>query len=362
MESVDLASLTASEIEGLAEILEQWSEPPHSWTPRDWSALRASCPTLARALERTALGHGWGRFDGPFSVHHPLAQFFALVPEAPWGERDPSVPTKPGLKRLTIAWRACSAKYSHLLRLHREKLEAIRQLAYGASHEINNPLANISTRAQTLLIDEKNPERRNKLAAIVAQAFRAHEMIANLMLFARPPEIQVSEFEAKSWLTTLMPELEALTASQQTRLKVEASLQATTWRGDASQLSQLVTALVRNSCEALGSGGTIQVAISPLRPSEPDEHGLAWWSISVIDDGPGFSEAALQHAFDPFFSGREAGRGLGFGLSKCWVICQAHRGKIEIDEHEKKTRVAARLPIGLPAVQHSRSAMNDRQG
>ena len=72
--------------------------------------------------------------------------------------------------------------------VERAKLEAMKELAYGAGHEINNPLANIATRAQTLLQEETDPEKRRKLAAINAQAFRAHEMIADLMLFARPPQ------------------------------------------------------------------------------------------------------------------------------------------------------------------------------
>src|SRR5262245_60908693 len=70
------------------------------------------------------------------------------------------------------------------------KLQALYNFAYGLSHEINNPLANISARAQTLLVGEKDPERRRKLATIVQQAFKAHEMIADLMLFARPPRIR----------------------------------------------------------------------------------------------------------------------------------------------------------------------------
>jgi hypothetical protein len=74
--------------------------------------------------------------------------------------------------------------------LEREKLEALKELAYGASHEINNPLANISTRAQTLMREETDPERRRKLAVINAQAFRAHEMISDMMLFARPPMLE----------------------------------------------------------------------------------------------------------------------------------------------------------------------------
>src|SRR5881398_3841488 len=75
------------------------------------------------------------------------------------------------------------------------KLQALYNFAYGLSHEINNPLANIATRAQTLLADEKDPERRRKLATIVQQAFRAHEMIADLMLFARPPALRLEEID-----------------------------------------------------------------------------------------------------------------------------------------------------------------------
>ena len=67
------------------------------------------------------------------------------------------------------------------------RLEALREFAYGAGHEINNPLANIATRAQSLLLDEQSPERRRRLAVIVDQAFRARDMIGGLMVYARPP-------------------------------------------------------------------------------------------------------------------------------------------------------------------------------
>lgn len=355
MACFDIASLTGSDLESLAALLELWSEPEREWIARDGSELRAVCPSLARGMERWAAQEGWGRLDAPFHPAHAIAQFFARFPEAPVPEQEMSAILKSGFARLRLAWRACGWKFSHHLRLHREKLESLRQLAYGASHEINNPLANISTRAQTLLIDETHPERRNKLSAIVAQAFRAHEMIANLMLFARPPELQLDDFSIKAWLEKLQPEIESYTVPQQTELKIQAQPGTQLWRADAGQLSQLVAALVRNSSEALGSGGLVQVSIQPLRQSEPNDQSLTWWTISVSDNGPGFSTATLKHAFDPFFSGREAGRGLGFGLSKCWVIAQAHRGQIAIEAIDNKTRVTVALPIGLSAAQHSRS-------
>src|SRR6187401_1505053 len=91
--------------------------------------------------------------------------------------------------------------------LESAKLRALYHFAYGLSHEINNPLANIATRAQTLLVDEKDPDRRRKLATIVQQAFRAHEMIADLMLFARPPSMKPEAVDLAKLADTIVAEL-----------------------------------------------------------------------------------------------------------------------------------------------------------
>src|SRR5262245_11964445 len=98
------------------------------------------------------------------------------------------------------------------------KLQALYNFAYGLSHEINNPLANIATRAQTLLADEKNPERRRKLATIVQQAFRAHEMIADLMLFARPPALKREPTDLIQLASTVLAELQPYAREQNTEL------------------------------------------------------------------------------------------------------------------------------------------------
>src|SRR5262245_27625919 len=98
------------------------------------------------------------------------------------------------------------------------KLAALYNFAYGLSHEINNPLANIATRAQTLLADEKNPERRRKLATIVQQAFRAHEMIADLMLFARPPALRREPTDLIKLASTVLAELQPYAREQNTEL------------------------------------------------------------------------------------------------------------------------------------------------
>jgi signal transduction histidine kinase len=88
------------------------------------------------------------------------------------------------------------------------------------------------------------------------------------------------------------------------------------------QLSIVLSELIRNSSQALQSaGGTIEI-----RAVARDDAV----QIEIEDHGQGFSEHERTHAFDPFFSGRQAGRGLGFGLPKCWQIVRQHQGTIEI--------------------------------
>lgn len=212
--------------------------------------------------------------------------------------------------------------------LEREKVEAVRQLAYGAGHEINNPLANISARAQTLIKEELDPERRRRLAAINAQAFRAHEMIADLMLFSRPPQLVRQEIDLVPLVDRLVDELSADAQSQGTEIRRLPSVASLLAHVDPVQLAVALRAMCVNSLEALGSGGTIELRIGP--PSDLTRPAN-WAELVVADDGPGISPEARRHLFDPFFSGREAGRGLGFGLCKCWRIVTEHGGQIEVE-------------------------------
>lgn len=207
-------------------------------------------------------------------------------------------------------------------RVEREKLDSLKELAYGASHEINNPLANIAARAQTLLDDEQDPQRRQKLIAIHRQAMRAHEMISDLMLFARPPKLNRRSFALATLIHKVNGGLSSLAQERSIQLDfIESELGEVS--ADEAQLGVALHALVKNSIEAVDEGGSVSVAAR-----RTDIKGDPWVEIVVVDDGPGISADARRHIFDPFYSGREAGRGLGFGLSKCWRIVTDHGGQI----------------------------------
>jgi len=211
-------------------------------------------------------------------------------------------------------------------RLEREKLAALMELAYGAGHEINNPLANIAARAQTLLVDETDPERRRKLSAIHRQAMRAHEMIADLMLFARPPQLEIAEVDLRRIVRQVVDEQAELALERSIQLSCEVGHAPISVQVDATQLAVAVAAVLINAIEAVGERGKVSVIAREW--SEGAVHSA---EVIVRDDGPGISETVRRHLFDPFFSGREAGRGLGFGLSKCWRIITDHGGQVVVN-------------------------------
>ncbi len=221
--------------------------------------------------------------------------------------------------------------------LRDEKLQSLKRLAYGASHEINNPLANIASRAQSLLVGESDPDRRHELATIYAQAMRGHEMIADLMLFARPPQPQLKPCTLSAVTSEAVEQMLPLAKQQETKLTLLKPQRETNLTADANLLTLATCALVRNALEALKHGGKIEVSIS-----SDDEVA----TIAVQDDGPGIPDDQAEIVFDPFHSGREAGRGLGFGLTKCWTIAQAHGGDTYVDTaYGPGARIVLEIPL-----------------
>jgi signal transduction histidine kinase len=213
-------------------------------------------------------------------------------------------------------------------RLRDAKLAALAEFAAGAGHEINNPLGSIIICAETLLRGETDPERRRLLATIGGQAYRIRDMIGDVMLFARPPK----------------PELEAVDLAATVRHVIsrfadQAAESHITFGGDHAapvlvqadrvQLAIVVSELLRNALNAVDDRGAIRVDARPA-----DEAAGAGGKLVVSDNGHGLSAADREHLFDPFYSGRQAGRGLGFGLSKCWRIVTGHGGRIDVSDNE----------------------------
>ena len=230
------------------------------------------------------------------------------------------------------------------MRLRHAKLEALAEFAAGAGHEINNPVATIIGHAQQLLAAEADPERRNALATIGAQAYRIRDMIGDVMLFARPPQPHAEPCDLAQEVQTVAERLRDDAARADIRLSIQADAPVPV-SADRVQLAVVISNLIRNSMTAVGRSGRVEVAAYVLREGERRRAIL-----QVQDDGPGLNAVEREHLFDPFFSGRQAGRGLGFGLAKCWRIVTLHGGDLTVDTPAQGgTRLTVELPLGESA-------------
>jgi len=207
--------------------------------------------------------------------------------------------------------------------LQAAKRAAVRQFAYGLSHEINNPLANISTRAQTLMRAEADTGRQQSLQRIVDQAMRAHEMTADLMFYAHPPTPKPTRFDLCNVIAAVTKQCGEMIDGRAIELVVSAAEKPVMVDADRAMMTEAVRSLLRNAVEAIGCDGRVVLGCE----IEPDTSSAV---ITVCDSGPGVSPAAALHAFDPYFSGREAGRGLGVGLCRVETIAKIHGGDVRL--------------------------------
>ncbi|WP_068846026.1 sensor histidine kinase [Planctopirus hydrillae] len=236
------------------------------------------------------------------------------------------------------------------------RLEALAEFAAGAGHEINNPLATILGRVQLLLPGESHPDRRKHLETIMSQTLRIRDMIGDLMLFARPPAPQRAMVDLKQLVEAVClkqkPEIQIAGCELEfTSELVETTTGSHNKSGefqayfDRHQLSIVVAELLRNARQAMKeNGGIVRVHLSRITDGD-----LPQLQLIVTDTGRGFSALDQRHAFDPFYSGRQAGRGIGFGLCKVWQIVRQHHGTIAIDSQpEGPTSITITIPVEGP--------------
>jgi len=233
----------------------------------------------------------------------------------------------------------------HRATLQQETVASLSEMAAGAAHEINNPLAIISGRTQQLAADEQDPDRRKTLETVIRQAHRISEIIAELRAFAKPPAPRPAEVEPVALARRVAEAEQPTDSSVGVRVEVAGAKQAPAVRIDADQVAGALGEVVRNGVQACGrsGGGTVRVRVETLPAG-------AAVRFVVTDDGPGMEPEIRARAFDPFYSGLETARRRGLGLAKAFRTVQMNGGKMALESTPGKgTTVRVTFPAAEAA-------------
>lgn len=215
------------------------------------------------------------------------------------------------------------------------KLDGLAEFAAGAGHEINNPLAVIATNVQLLRSEEDDEARLTRYDSVLRQTKRIHDLLAGTRQFARPPQPNPALLGVSAWVPAVAKELVPTADDADVQFTLPDSTDTAKLWADASHVRAVVIALGRNAIDAAGKGGWVRVLVAG---------GDEWTQIVVEDSGPGPTAEMLPHLFDPFFSGRNAGRGRGLGLSVAWRLAKQNGGDVQYDRAGGVTRFVFTLP------------------
>lgn len=216
-----------------------------------------------------------------------------------------------------------------------ERLAAMGTLAAGVAHEVNNPLASISSLVQ-MMKTNADVETREKLNLISAQIDRITRVTKDLTDFSRVRPAARSMVEVNSVVEAAIRLASFDSAFQQLELSRGYADALPNVLADSDQLQQVFLNLLLNARDAMPEGGKLTVTTA-LNASEI--------SVSIEDSGGGIDESVRKQLFDPFFTTKPAGKGTGLGLAVCYGIVTAHNGRIDVDStNENGTKFTVVLP------------------
>jgi two-component system, sporulation sensor kinase E len=230
-----------------------------------------------------------------------------------------------------------------------EKMSSIGVLATGIAHEINNPLTSVAGYAEALLrrfrdepllgTDIRLDDFQKYLEVIVREAYHCKGIIGSLLNFSRKSDGLIGTVNINALLTEILE----LIRHQPNYMEMEVAADFTesipTIVGDPSGLRQVFMNLLINACQAIKDGGRVQVSTI-----YSDKEGAI--HVQVRDTGCGIDQDVIDRIWDPFFSTKEVGKGIGLGLALTYNIVKRHGGEITVESRVGEgTQFTVLLPV-----------------
>jgi two-component system, NtrC family, sensor kinase len=224
--------------------------------------------------------------------------------------------------------------------LQAEKLSSIGLLAAGIAHEVNTPIAGISSYTQMLLKETPENDRRKQiLEKIEKQTFRAAEIVNGLLNFSRLSGSEFKDLDVNRLIEDSLALLGHQLQSNHIKVESQLDLSLPPIHGNMGKLQQVFINLFLNARDAMPSGGELAVQTGM------NESMVV---VDISDTGVGIPEDNVRRIFDPFFTTKSIGKGTGLGLAVTYGILQEHGGGIFVDSTMGQgTHFRVKLPIRL---------------
>ena len=238
--------------------------------------------------------------------------------------------------------------------LQSEKVSAIGQLVGGVANELNNPLTGVIGYAELLATQTSDEKIKRGLERVHSEARRCHRIVQNLLTFARRHKPEKVLLNINDVLESTL-ELCAYQLHVDS-IRVQRELQADLPRtmADFHQMQQVFMNVIINAHQAIQE--TKRKGLIKVRSSFSDGKVR----VEIVDNGLGIQPQNLQKIFDPFFSTRPPGQGVGLGLSICSGILQEHDGRIWAGgAGRQETRIVVELPVLTQASPQTQSASRE---
>ncbi|MFW5855292.1 MAG: sensor histidine kinase, partial [Thermodesulfobacteriota bacterium] len=232
--------------------------------------------------------------------------------------------------------------------LHQDKMMSLGRLAASVVHEINNPLAGVLNycRLMIRILNRGNlkPDNIRKfeqyLGLVESETARCSEIVSNLLTFSRKSPVSFSPVEVRELLDRSVLLCQHKLELSNIRLTTDYSSTVPAIQGDFNQLQQCIINLVFNALDAMPEGGELTLGAS----YDSVRNRVV---ITVQDTGIGIPEENLSHIFEPFFTSKDEGYGVGLGLSTVYGIIRHHNGEVTV---ESKLEEGTRFDLSLPPV------------
>ncbi len=266
--------------------------------------------------------------------------------------------------------------------LHRAReLAALGEMAAGIAHEVRNPLGSIRLHAEVLVADLADMPAQRDIARKVARAVDGlNAVVTDVLVFARDMRVRTDAVDARDLFERAVEACTDVASQSNVRIVFDASVSCQEIVCDAAIIHQALVNVIRNACEAVGGVGgggepgrhaarpAIRLSVESRSPLESDGTRTDMLALVVADNGPGIPADVIGRIFNPFFTTRSAGTGLGLPIAH--RIVDAHGGRVGVRsvDHDpvdggrgSGTVVELMLPqpAGEEAVLHGQGSLGD---